>query len=44
MRRLVALPLLFLAASLVVAFPGTTLGAAADRLACDLAHWAGARA
>ena len=42
MRRLIVIPALFFVASVVVAFPGTRLGRAADRLALDLSHWASA--
>lgn len=40
MRRLIAIPLLLFVSSVVVAFPGTRLGRAADRLGHDLSHWA----
>jgi hypothetical protein len=39
-RRLIALPALLFISSIVVAFHGTALGAKADRLALNLAHWA----
>ena len=40
MRRLIAIPALLFVSSVIVAFPGTRLGRAADRLALDLSHWA----
>ena len=40
MRRLLAIPVLLGVSSIVVAFPDTRLGRAADRWGRELSHWA----